>query len=659
MPNTAVTIVFTYTRNSNALTVKHVYDGAETVTKNAVATAYDSNVSETKIDREGFTFSKVESTVGDLTGEAVKDGTITGKMPDTAVTIVFTYARKSNLTVEVKYVEQGNHGNVLDTETLEGGTFEDEYEVDTTKTFSGYTYATTVDPNKGVFLDPSGTVYVEYIAKQYTITYNGNGATGTLTDPKSPYKYKTVVTVLDNSENGFSKTGYHFVGWNRVDDVEETPQVPTIVASEGENTPDYAAGDTFEMPANNVTLVAQWAPNTDTAYSIITYLQQNGTYPADGTAEAKQDGTTDIEKTIVPAEISGYTFDTAAANVLTAVIKGNGTTVFKLYYKKNYSITYQAGANGSFEGIASGVRKDLKFYGDSYSAAPTPVANSGYYFSGWTPALPGAEEKVTSDKTFSAYFALITNGGGGGSKDRDDKDDTTVKTVTVVDEEIPAGVPELNKEEHFQYLQGYPDNTVRPEGNITREEVAAVFYRLLTKEYRESIMTTSHNFPDVEKGRWSTKYIATLAKGGILEGDPDGKYRPGDFITKAELSVVASKFDKLSPFSGDMFKDISGHWANKYINSAAQKGWVKGNPDGTFNPDKYITRAEFATLVNNVLERRVHKEDILPGARKFPDLHETDWYYEAMMEAINSHYYERSQDGYEKWTEIYYPDLDL
>ncbi|MGE5678260.1 MAG: S-layer homology domain-containing protein, partial [Pseudomonadota bacterium] len=140
---------------------------------------------------------------------------------------------------------------------------------------------------------------------------------------------------------------------------------------------------------------------------------------------------------------------------------------------------------------------------------------------------------------------------------------------------------------------------------------------------------------------------------------PDGTFKPRNYITKAELAVVASRFDNLSPFAADSFTDIKGHWANKYINSAAKKGWVKGNPDGTFEPNKYITRAEFATMVNNVLERRVRKANILKDAKKFPDLLESKWYYEAMIEAINSHYYNRLEDGYEEWTEIYYPELKL
>ncbi len=247
---------------------------------------------------------------------------------------------------------------------------------------------------------------------------------------------------------------------------------------------------------------------------------------------------------------------------------------------------------------------------------------------------------------------IVDNGGG----DNDDDNDNGDKEE-IIDEPVPEA--SLNIKDHIQYIQGYPDNTVRPEGLITREEVSAVFYRLLETEYKWSILTLAENFPDVESNRWSVKHIATLANGSIINGYPDGSFRPGGYITRAELATIASKFDKLSTSNSNLFSDISGHWASEYINSAALKGWVNGYPDGTFKPDKYITRAEFATLVNNVLERRVHKEHILSDAKRFPDLLDTMWYYEAMMEAINSHLYIRLDDTYEQWTEVYYPKLDM
>jgi hypothetical protein len=226
--------------------------------------------------------------------------------------------------------------------------------------------------------------------------------------------------------------------------------------------------------------------------------------------------------------------------------------------------------------------------------------------------------------------------------------------------EIPDEMPPLlNLADHFAYIQGYPDNTVRPEAHITREEVAAVFFRLLDPDYRELVRASVATFSDVSPDRWSSKHIATLANGGILEGYQDGTFRPDNYITRAELAVIASRFDKLSFLDENKFSDVEGHWAEKYINSAAAKGWVEGYPDGTFQPDKYITRAEFVTLVNRVLNRKVHAENILPEAKQFPDLLPGAWYYEAMQEAINSHLYDRREDEYEVWSEITYPDIEM
>jgi hypothetical protein len=260
------------------------------------------------------------------------------------------------------------------------------------------------------------------------------------------------------------------------------------------------------------------------------------------------------------------------------------------------------------------------------------------------------QELIPVTNTATATVTRKTSGGGGNNGGGG--------TVTI-DEEIPEALPELNKEDHFQYIQGYPDNTVRPEGRVTREEVTAVFYRLLANNYRDSIKTLAQGFGDVNTVRWSNKHIATLANGKIVEGYPDGSFKPENFITRAELATISSRFDNLSPFESNSFSDITGHWANKYINSSAQKGWVNGYPDGSFKPDQYITRAEFVTLVNNVLERRVRKENILENARMFPDLVEGKWYYEAMQEAINSHFYTRLEDSFELWEEIYYPQLDM
>ncbi len=261
-------------------------------------------------------------------------------------------------------------------------------------------------------------------------------------------------------------------------------------------------------------------------------------------------------------------------------------------------------------------------------------------------------------QSITAYMPIYINLKESQVNDDDDDDDNdNGKIVIIEDPKVP--VAELNKQDHFQYIKGYPDNTVRPEGLITREEVTAVFYRLLDANYRNIIFTEEENFNDVNSDRWSLKYIATLSNGNIVEGYLDGSFKPKKPITRAELATIASKFDKLIYAETNSFSDIDNHWAIKYINSAAIKGWVKGYPDGTFRPDEYITRAEFVTLVNNVLGRRIHKENILEGIKVFPDLLDTMWYYEAMIEATNSHLYKRLEDSSELWIEIIYPYLDL
>src|SRR5665648_274773 len=270
------------------------------------------------------------------------------------------------------------------------------------------------------------------------------------------------------------------------------------------------------------------------------------------------------------------------------------------------------------------------------TGSQTPVGSS--------PNVPSAavimdgENDVTSnyDITYVNGTLTVTSGGGGGG-------------TTIIEEEVPLALIT----DHIAYIQGYPENVVKPEGNVTREEVAAVFFRLLEPSYREDIRAAKSNFPDVGANRWSTKHIGTLVNGKIVEGYLDKTFKPGNPITRAELATIASRFDALEATTSSIFSDVKGHWAEKYINSAQEKGWVNGYPDGTFKPDQYITRAEFVTLVNNVLERRVKEENILPEARLFPDLLKSMWYYEAMEEAINGHLYIRLEDTYEEWTEIY------
>lgn len=233
------------------------------------------------------------------------------------------------------------------------------------------------------------------------------------------------------------------------------------------------------------------------------------------------------------------------------------------------------------------------------------------------------------------------SGGGGGGSSNDDDDDDDDK-------------PELNKEDHIAYVSGYPDGTVQPEGYITREEVATIFFRLLTDSSRADFITEYNPYPDVEYGRWSYYAITTMTNGDLMLGRPGGVFDPGTNITRAEFAVVASLFSNAQYSGPDQFTDISDHWARDYINRAAAEGWVAGYPNGTFGPDRFITRAEVMALVNEVLERAPDADYMLEDMTVWPDNPESAWYYEDVQEATNSHAYvwRNSQHTSEDWEDF-------
>ena len=241
-------------------------------------------------------------------------------------------------------------------------------------------------------------------------------------------------------------------------------------------------------------------------------------------------------------------------------------------------------------------------------------------------------------------------GGGGGSSDHD----YSGKEVEIIEDPEVALSDSLNDIDHYAYIFGYEDDTVRPNNDITREEVATIFYRLLTDPARDAYFTDKNDFPDVESSRWSNKAISTLSNAGIISGYPeDGTFRPANPITRAEFASIVSRFDSLNYNGADKFNDISGHWAGNFINAASEKGWINGYPDGSFKPQNNITRAEAITLINNVLNRHVDSEGIHEDAKKWSDNKESDWFYHAVMEATNSHDYEKSTSADpENWTAI-------
>lgn len=214
--------------------------------------------------------------------------------------------------------------------------------------------------------------------------------------------------------------------------------------------------------------------------------------------------------------------------------------------------------------------------------------------------------------------------------------------------------PALNTDDHYAYVVGYPDGTVRPNGSITRAEAATIFFRLLTDATRSQYWTTTNAYSDVAAGSWYNNAISTMSSAGIVNGYPDGTFRPDAPITRAEMAKMISLFAKLDK-TEDRFTDIAGHWAEAYIKLAAGNGWIEGYPDGSFKPQQSITRAETMTMINRVLERVPSTiSHLLPYSvmQTYPDCVASDWFYIAVQEATNSHTYERAateKNGDEQW----------
>lgn len=311
------------------------------------------------------------------------------------------------------------------------------------------------------------------------------------------------------------------------------------------------------------------------------------------------------------------------------------------------SVTYEVtGDIPSDAGAVPAAAKVKK--GGSYTVAPVQTTSqSRYTFSGWR--INGVGDVVTEIKDIQQDVKLIgvwtrrSSGGGGGSS----------KPTVDIPDDVPTG---LNGDDHFAYIVGYPNGNVEPNGNITRAEVATIFFRLLTEEVRTANSTQSNSLSDVTRGQWFNHAVSTLSSMGIVKGHNDGTFAPNAPITRAEFAAIAARFDDKNTDTSSKFTDIASHWAKNEIGIAANKGWINGYPDGTFRPNQYITRAEAMALVNRVLNRLPeNSSDLLDSMIKWPDNSDASaWYYLAVQEATNSHAYsdKSKDDKYEKWITI-------
>lgn len=278
----------------------------------------------------------------------------------------------------------------------------------------------------------------------------------------------------------------------------------------------------------------------------------------------------------------------------------------------------------------------------------TAQAKSGARFDGWYSAdgtllsteltfVPTREAgAVWQGTTYYAHFSAK-------------RSPSTPSTPAKPDETKPtlAPIPEmLNGEDHYAYLLGYEDGTVRPNGSISRAEVATVLFRLLKDDVRTQNLTKDNAYSDVPDTAWYSTAVSTLSKMGVISGYPDGTFRPNAPITRAEFAAMIARFDETAKSADTPFTDISGHWAENAIGKAYGNGWVEGSSKTVFCPESNLTRAETATLLNRVLHRLPEKEsDLLTNQIAWPDNPETFWGYLTIQEATNSHEYERKADG--------------
>ena len=324
---------------------------------------------------------------------------------------------------------------------------------------------------------------------------------------------------------------------------------------------------------------------------------------------------------------------------------GNSATLYAVWQERDVTINY-ASSDESLGTVTAGSETIGAVNGKPTGSTAQP--KSGARFDGWYSAdgtllsteltfVPTKEaDAVWQGTTYYAHFSAK-------------RSPSTPSTPAKPDETKPAlaPIPEmLNGEDHYAYLLGYEDSTVRPNGSISRAEVATVLFRLLKDDVRTQNLTKDNAYSDVPDTAWYAAAVSTLSKMGVISGYPDGTFRPNAPITRAEFAAMIARFDETAKSADTPFTDISGHWAENAIGKAYGNGWVEGSSKTVFCPESNLTRAETATLLNRVLHRLPEKEsDLLANQIVWPDNPETFWGYLTIQEATNSHEYERKADG--------------
>lgn len=462
---------------------------------------------------------------------------------------------------------------------------------------------------------------------KYSLSYNTNG--GTISE-NANYTTKAGEVAfgikLDTPKAAdMTKEGYTFAGWYSDEDL---------------NTP---APDT--MPAKDLPLYAKWEKNTIPTYkfdlSNLNIIKVDKEFKSKYGLGAERSFTFEATATI---EKQGDLIVDMGPNTPHPNVPNNGSAVTgePTYYEATGTVTLNPGKTGVFK-----FDKVFQLQPGDYriTVEETNKGNDRYV-------------KYDTEPYTHTYEFTVDNKGQISIK--------TPITFTITNEytkrhtAATPSKPTLNTGDHYAYVMGYPDGTVRPNGSITRAEVSAILFRLLSDKTRDEYFTTASSFTDVKAGAWYNNSIATLEKAGVIvDTAKGGAFRPNEAITRAELAAMLAQFSDAKPVKGVKFSDVSAeHWAYEAIAIAAKMGWIEGYPDGTFRPDATITRAEMMTLVNRALERVPSDEDHLLSKRvmlTFPDCKSGDWFYIAVQEATNSHTYERAateKNGDEQWTAL-------
>ena len=523
-------------------------------------------------------------------------------------------------------------------------------------TFTGWTNIAnivTVDTTTGKFIMPAHHVRFDatFEINQYNVTYKvGTEVVGT-----DVYNFDADVAIRPVP----TQEGYTFYGWTSKDSAFDIRG--------------------FKMPAHNVVIEGKFEKNPAKQY---TYTVNKHFYNEKGVEVKIENGTPNpaVENTAVSElykdaavkqTVDGktYVYVSGLTTVTDNLEKLTKDVTIDLYYYLNveggndipdaweYRLTFKV-VNGSWnDGTSADIVTYVQFKdqktGEAFKdeAVVVPVTripavgdkpNSGYHAGAWDTS-PYDNYKVQKDTVFTYTYAKNSSGGSSGGHHRR-------PTVTIPDD-VPTG---LNGDDHYAYIVGYPDKTVRPQNGITRAEVATIFFRLLTDETRNANSTKSNSYSDVAAGAWYNHAVSTLSAMGIVKGDSHGKFNPNAPITRAEFAAIAARFDDKANTTTADFSDIASHWAKNEISAASNNGWITGYPDGTFRPDNKITRAEAMTLVNRVLKRLPEtEEDLHDDMIKWSDNSDvSQWFYLDVQEATNSHYYQTKENQFEKWTKL-------